>query len=483
MKISDLPSKNKIIFVIIMGVVTIAGLLPVFIAVKLGLASFLQAVIIYSVFFFLSILAASFYYIGKDEPNNNLSEIKNLSLELLGDGVFLFDIDGEPEFISNSLAKLFSCQKFELTGTGLFDRTHIMDRPLYLRAVSLTRMECKKQNITIRMRKDNMAVKQSFAEYIWVEISLMPIVQSDKKSAPYAIAAMFKDVSQQKSEMEELLKNKRCEKTDLETKTQFLAMIGHELRTPLNAIVGFSDMMVNQIGGELKSTHLEYARNISQSGYHLLDVVNGLLDMSKIEAGKFELNSKRFDLSSIVEPSIKIVSKQAQDKKIKIKMEIGKNLPLIEADERACRQILINLLSNAIKFSQNGAQVICSIKRQGNSLVFGVSDEGIGMSKEHVSRFGEPFLQANVGFKREYEGVGLGISIVKGLVDLHHGRLIVKSKMGVGTIISVILPVSEPAIEIDDKTEVLQKNILRNDIKHLDVLEKEKSIQYQRRAV
>ncbi len=473
MKISDLPSKNKIIFATIIGFVIIAG----FLSVKLGLDSFWLAITIFSV------LAVSFYFREKAKPNNNISEIKNLSLEHLGDGVFLFDNDGEPEFISNSLARLFSCQKFELIGSGLFDRTHIMDRPLYLRAVSLARMDCKKQNITIRMRKDNMAAKQSIAEYIWVEISLMPIVQSDKKSAPYAIAAMFKDVSQQRNEMEELLNNTRNEKTDLETKNQFLAMIGHELRTPLNAIVGFSDLMVNQIGGGLKSAHLEYARNISQSGYHLLDVVNGLLDMSKIEAGKFELSTKRFDLSSIIEPSIQIVSKHAQDKKIKIRVEIDKNLPFIEADERACRQILINLLSNAIKFSYNDSQIICSIKRRGNSLVFGVSDEGIGMEKEHIARFGEPFLQAHVGIKREYEGTGLGISIVKGLVDLHHGRLIVKSKIGVGTIISVFLPISEPAIKIDEKTEVLQKNTLRTDKKYFDVLEKEKIIQNQRRAV
>lgn len=237
-------------------------------------------------------------------------------------------------------------------------------------------------------------------------------------------------------------------------KNRFLAVIGHELRTPLNAIVGFSDMMANGIGGTLEPTHEEYVGLISQSGHHLLEMVNMLLDMSKIEAGGFELQAEFFEPEKLVAPCVQMVTKAAAEKSVELDVELGRYLPEIRADERACRQILLNLLSNAIKFTDAGGKVTWSMKRRGQHLAILVSDDGIGMEEAVLARLGEPFFQAQNSIDRGYEGTGLGVSIVKGLVDLHQGQMNVKSTLGRGTIVEVLLPINGPATKNDDDDAV-----------------------------
>src|SRR5690606_15734710 len=212
----------------------------------------------------------------------------------------------------------------------------------------------------------------------------------------------------------------------------------------LNAVVGFSEMMASGIGGELSTTHKEYAGLIHQSGRHLLDVIGMLLDMSKIEAGKFEIHPEPFEAQRLVAPCFQMVESLAQAQKVTLKAEIEPNLPLLCADERACRQILLNLLSNAVKFSHAGGAVTVSIKRQGMSLNLSVSDRGIGMDTVALARVGEPFFQANATLDRRHEGTGLGLSIVKGLAELHGGTLRAISEIGAGTMVTVLLPINGP---------------------------------------
>jgi cell cycle sensor histidine kinase DivJ len=376
-----------------------------------------------------------------------------------------FDEEGNTKFISNSAKLLFACQKYELSGSGLFERSHIMDRPLYLKSFDLAQMENKKQTITIRMRRDVSASSQGVAQYIDIEICFSPISKSALDAGPFEIVASFRDVSNLVSEKAKVEEIEQRSKASLEVKTQFLAMIGHELRTPLNAIVGFSDMMINKVGGEPLPTHMEYAQYISQSGYHLLDVVNDLLDMSKIESGKFEVDISQFEPASIAAPILQILSKIAKDKKVDIEIKLGKGLVHILADERAVKQIMINLLSNAVKFSHVGGAVVFSIKRQGNSIAFCVKDEGIGMEQAHVDRLGEVFLQAKGGHNRPAEGTGLGISIVKGLTDLHQGSFRVKSTINVGSEITVLLPIDGPV----ENSDGINENSLIGDIKQKNV--------------
>ncbi len=189
-------------------------------------------------------------------------------------------------------------------------------------------------------------------------------------------------------------------------------------------------MMTSGIGGELSPTHKEYAGLIQQSGKHLLEVVGMLLDMSRIEAGKFEIQAESMDPAQIVPACLSMVDSLAQERDIRLVPEIEPDLPVMTADERVCRQIMINLLSNAIKFSHDGGVVTASVKRQGQSINFSVRDRGIGMAPAAMARIGEPFFQVQDGLSRKYEGTGLGLSIVKGLVELHGGR--VEAQIGLG---------------------------------------------------
>jgi len=262
----------------------------------------------------------------------------------------------------------------------------------------------------------------------------------------------LRNIARRKShELEMAASREAAEEASL-TKSRFLATIGHELRTPLNAIVGFSEMMTGGIGGELTPTHLEYSDLIRQSGLHLLDVVNMLLDMSRIEAGKFELHLASFDPTNLVQPCLHMVESAADKQNIKLISDLHSSLPQINGDERACRQILINLLANAVKFSPEGGDVTLSMKRQGYRLVLEVTDHGIGMTSEAVKRAGEPFFQAHETLNRRFEGTGLGLSIVKGLVELHQGTMRIKSTQGKGTTVSVLLPIHGPQINTNDKT-------------------------------
>jgi two-component system, cell cycle sensor histidine kinase DivJ len=237
-------------------------------------------------------------------------------------------------------------------------------------------------------------------------------------------------------------------------KSRFLATIGHELRTPLNAIVGFSEMMTSGVAGELSPAHKEYAALIHQSGAHLIEVVRMLLDMSRIEAGKFELQAEAFQPEALIEPCLQIVDPMARERSVRLMTDLPRALPMIVADERACRQILINLLSNAVKFSHEHSVVTVSMRRQGGHLNISVADQGIGMGEDAVSRIGEPFFQAQDGLSRSYEGTGLGLSIVKGLVELHGGSLHAVSTPGEGTTMTVLLPINGPETKMEETGSV-----------------------------
>lgn len=386
---------------------------------------------------------------GRDDAFSHL-------VEHVRDAVLQFDAAGQLTLASQSSEKLFGCPKYELSGAGIAERTHVLDRPLYLTAFSDAQVNGKDRLIEIRMRRDHDQSGQVAPDFVWMELNLSPIKTKAAADGPYEVVVLLRDISSRKeSESRMLEAHKAAEEASL-AKSQFLAVIGHELRTPLNAIVGFSDMMSSGIGGTLEPTHAEYASLISQSGHHLLEVVNMLLDMSKIEAGRFEIQTEIFEPEGLISPCIQMVSKTAQEKNVEIEVKLGKHLPEIVGDERACRQILINLLSNAIKFSEPGNCVTWAMKRQGQYLSMTVSDTGIGMSADVVARLGEPFFQAQSSADRRYEGTGLGISIVKGLVDLHDGILNVTSDLGQGTKVNVLLPISGPKVKTHDDNHVTQ---------------------------
>jgi cell cycle sensor histidine kinase DivJ len=221
--------------------------------------------------------------------------------------------------------------------------------------------------------------------------------------------------------------------------------MSHELRTPLNAILGFSDLMKSQIFGPIAAQYAEYAGLIHESGEHLLNLVSDLLDIAKIEAGKFTLSFQNVELVEAMEYCASLVKRRAQECGVVLTVKVPSSKLVFSADPRGFRQILINLLSNAIKFTRKGGRVDLTAVMEQGALRIVVSDSGIGMSESVLARIGQPFEQASNDPAYAREGTGLGLSLVRAIVAQHGGSFDIQSREGVGTTVSVILPLSQEA--------------------------------------
>ena len=376
-------------------------------------------------------------------------------IEHVQDAVLRFSADGAIQLASRSSETLFGCPRYQLSGDTLANRLHVLDRPAFLTAFADANQGGRSRTIEVRLRQDDPRAASSLPRFVWVEMQLSPIFEETGTGARYEVIALLRDITSRKDAEAAMAEARRAAEDASQAKSRFLATIGHELRTPLNAVVGFSEMMTSGIAGELSSTHKEYAGLIHQSGKHLLEVVSMLLDMSRIEAGKFEISAGPMAPADIVPSCLSMVESLASDHKVRLVSEVEADLPMVMADERLCRQILINLLSNAIKFSHADGLVTVAIKRQGQSINFSVRDRGIGMAPAALARIGEPFFQVQDGLSRKYEGTGLGLSIVKGLVELHGGTLRAMSEIGAGTTITVLLPINGPETKAGDTADIV----------------------------
>jgi len=247
----------------------------------------------------------------------------------------------------------------------------------------------------------------------------------------------------------ELAENYEQEKIRAEeanhSKSEFLANMSHELRTPLNAINGFSDIMKKEMFGPLGDPrYKEYVNDILFSGQHLLSLINDILDMSKIEAGKMTLNTEALQMSDMISQVIRIVRGRADENRLKLVYE-DQIMPEIEADPRAVKQILLNLTTNAIKFTPEGGVVTIAVEAKSAGLIIRVSDTGIGISEEDIERLAQPFEQIDSQHSRKHEGTGLGLALSKSLVELHGGNFKIQSVVGQGTTVIFTLPNKPPA--------------------------------------
>jgi two-component system cell cycle sensor histidine kinase PleC len=260
---------------------------------------------------------------------------------------------------------------------------------------------------------------------------------------------LFRDNVIEKRRLEEELRDNQVAKETAEAssrvKSQFLANMSHELRTPLNAIIGFSDLLQNQMFGPLHKQYHDYATIIHESGNHLLNLVSDILDIAKIEAGKFVLDCQSMDLGESVDYCIRLVKNRADQRDIKLVTLLPAQGLTFSADQRAFRQILLNLLTNAIKFSRPGDEVEVSARITGGRLTLAVKDHGIGMSASLLARIGQPFEQAINDPVHAREGTGLGLSLVRSLVVQHGGVLHIESQEGVGTTVTCELPLIQAA--------------------------------------
>ena len=225
-------------------------------------------------------------------------------------------------------------------------------------------------------------------------------------------------------------------------KSEFLANMSHELRTPLNAIIGFSETIHKQTFGPVGSPkYLEYVDDIHQAGRHLLNVINDILDLSKIEAGKVELHEETVNVSDIVEACVLLVKERAESEGLNLKSDVPEALPALYADERMVKQILINLLSNAIKFTPAGGEVSIKVwSRPDAGYVFQIADTGIGIALEDIPVILTPFKQADGALDRKFDGTGLGLPLSKSLTEMHGGSFDLQSEVGIGTTVTVRFP-------------------------------------------
>jgi len=229
---------------------------------------------------------------------------------------------------------------------------------------------------------------------------------------------------------------------DSSSKSLFFAGVSHELRTPLNAIIGFSDMMRSRLFGPLPSKYAEYADLIHDSGQHMLDLIGDVLDLSKVEAGKYELSYQNFDAADVIRSSVKMLRPAADNAEIRMDVEIHdpSGELLVDADRKALRQIILNLLSNAIKFTPKGGRVLIRGDFEDKKLRLGVIDNGAGISAEELEKVGQPYVQTEAGLSSEARGSGLGLSLVKSLTELHGGHFDLSSQKGIGTTAEVLIP-------------------------------------------
>ena len=257
-----------------------------------------------------------------------------------------------------------------------------------------------------------------------------------------AVISIYSDVTEIKASERRLIEARSQAEAANRAKGDFLANMSHELRTPLNAIIGFSEVISNELFGPINNEkYLEYIRDIHTSSLHLLSIINDVLDMSKIEAGKVELSKEIVQIQSVIGEVMRMVHERARSRDIELTALLPDEDVEIWADERSMKQIFLNLLSNAIKFSKDGGQIYVRIVAdQPDVAVLEIEDHGIGMSEEEQERALQPFGQAKPATTRNYGGTGLGLPITKGLVEAHGGTLKIDSRAGYGTLVRIVLP-------------------------------------------
>lgn len=266
-----------------------------------------------------------------------------------------------------------------------------------------------------------------------------PLINEQKEIT--GIVVQLIDITERNRGEQALREAKEAAELANRTKSEFLANMSHELRTPLNAVIGFSELILSEMLGPLgNDRYREYIRDIRQSGTHLLGLINDILDLSKIEAGKVELEEETFDPAEAIAATLRIIRERAQQRRIALTAPRIEPSTKLRADERKVKQILLNLLSNAVKFTPEGGSVTVSGEWRSDGLVIAVSDTGIGIAPEDVPLALEPFRQISSSHNRSYEGTGLGLPLTKRLVELHGGTLEIDSAVGQGTTVRVQFP-------------------------------------------
>lgn len=403
---------------------------------------------------------------SKEVANCFLSDEAYNLLETLPYSASLHNRNGDAVWLSKKSQHLFQSDEDNLIGSKFFEGANPQDKLDILKAFSDCNISGKEQ--TVNFRRQQIGETDKLEAHQFELLISHYLNQND--NASYFLA-LVKDVTREQNAYEDTKQEIQNAKDSNSTKSLFLSNMSHELRTPLNAVVGFSQMLMGEAAVVLsEDKKIEYAGLIHDSANHLLNIINDLLDLSKIEAGKFQIIPEVFDLYQELKSTIDIMEPIAKQADVSLEYYVPDEIPKIFADSRAVRQILINLIANAIKFSNKTENVNVKLTRNLRKVRIDVSDTGLGMQQETIDQLGQMFFQAEQTASRRYEGTGLGLSIVAGLVSLHSGKLSFKSTPNKGTTVSVELPISSeqaapipsnPNDEIVFINEAKEPNLLR----------------------
>ncbi|MCP5432246.1 MAG: PAS domain S-box protein [Alphaproteobacteria bacterium] len=349
--------------------------------------------------------------------------------------------DGSVTFMSPAIERVLGHATAKLIGYGVREYLHKEDMAAVASLVAPRAFGSSEATAVYRMR-------HSEGHFVWMETTARAICDPQTGQVSEYIA-VSRDISERKTfELDLMAARERAEAAS-RTKSRFLANMSHELRTPLNAILGFSEMMQGEMFGPIgHPKYREYGDLINESGRLLLELINDLLDMAKIEAGRYDLYREPLALREIFEACARLVEYRAQAAGLSIVIESETHMPAVMADRRAVKQIVLNLLSNAVKFTPAGGTITLREERTVDDIVLTVRDTGVGIPEEALPRLAQPFEQVTDDHTLSHAGTGLGLALVKALTRLHGGRLEIASQLGEGTQVRVHLPIGHtPAIQ------------------------------------
>ncbi|CVI15810.1 Uncharacterized sensor-like histidine kinase R01002 [Agrobacterium fabacearum CFBP 5771] len=350
--------------------------------------------------------------------------------------VLTINENGLVERVSGRDLETFPSDLQACKGHVFAEYVYVSDRIELMQAFDLLRQGEEKSSVELRFET---GAKSRQAQFIHARMEMTAIRNAAGRLR--RVVAQLSDVTEMELLRRDVARKAAEAESANDAKSRFLAAVSHELRTPLNAVLGFSDILAGEYFGRLENDRQrEYVGLIRQSGAHLLSVVNTMLDMSKLEAGRYELMMESFPIGETISSCEAMLGLQAKEKGLTLTSRIQRGIGEISADQRAIRQVLINLAGNAIKFTDAGGVVSIDAAREGRMLKLTVSDTGIGIASDKIELLGQPFMQVQNEYTRRYEGTGLGLSLVKGLVALHGGTFAITSQPGAGTVVTIMLP-------------------------------------------
>ena len=336
--------------------------------------------------------------------------------------------------VNVTCAEIFGYSVAELTGTN--------SRMLYPSERAFQELAWKGYAIMSEGRtyRGEHQMLRKDGQHIWCSLTGRAVNPAEPARG---VIWIVEDITERRRANDELRAAKAAAEHASVMKSRFLATMSHELRTPLTSILGFSEIIRDQLFGPVGlADYADYAGDICASGRHLLELINDVLDLSKIEAGKFELDIVPFDPHYRIATCVRQARGRAAGRDLQLSLEVTPSLTLMWADERAVRQVMLNLLSNAVKFTADGGGVVVRVAEDGDRVRIEVADTGVGIAADKIERVLEPFEQADNRYNRSAGGTGLGLALVNALVKLHGGSGRIESEVNVGTTVTVSLPVN-----------------------------------------